>query len=137
VLAAAPAGALRVLVVHHNVLRGDLSRRMGLARWRTAQARLAASGAELILCGHDHQENVGLLGSGVVVATAGTHASRSRGGRPSAFNLIEADGATITVRHHHWDAGTGRFTPAPRQVFRRGGRAEIGDPEPAPVAGGG
>ena len=31
---AAPREQARVLVVHHNVLRGDMSRRMGLARWR-------------------------------------------------------------------------------------------------------
>src|SRR2546426_11329717 len=48
--AAAPPDQARVLVVHHNVLRGDISRRMGLARWRQAQRRIAASGAELVLC---------------------------------------------------------------------------------------
>ncbi len=47
----------RVLVVHHNVLQGDISRRMGLARWRQAQQRIVESGAELVLCGHDHQES--------------------------------------------------------------------------------
>src|SRR5213083_726048 len=46
----------RVLVVHHNVVRGEISRRMGLARWRQAERRIVDSGAELVLCGHDHQE---------------------------------------------------------------------------------
>src|SRR5437870_8073406 len=56
VFTAAPAGQARVLVVHHNVLRGEISRRMGLARWRQAQRRIVESGAEVVLCGHDHQE---------------------------------------------------------------------------------
>src|SRR5207247_1367005 len=78
----------RVLVVHHNVLRGDISRRMGLARWRQAQRRIAASGAEVVLCGHDHQEGAELLDGRVVVSTAGTLCRRSRGGRPSCFNFV-------------------------------------------------
>src|SRR5207247_2403285 len=32
--AAAPPDQARVLVIHHNVLRGEISGRMGLARWR-------------------------------------------------------------------------------------------------------
>jgi 3',5'-cyclic AMP phosphodiesterase CpdA len=117
VLAAAPPGALRVLVLHHNVLRGRISRRMGLARWRTAQRRIAASGAELVLCGHDHQEDAGLLDGRVVVATAGTHTARTRGHRPSAFNVIQADATTITVRHLAWDGE--RFGARDPVVFPR------------------
>ena len=30
----------RVLVMHHNLLRGDMSKRMGLARWKRAQRRV-------------------------------------------------------------------------------------------------
>lgn len=117
-LAAAPAGALRVLVLHHNVLRGEISRRMGLARWRTAQARIARCGADLVLCGHDHQEGAGLL-DGVVISTAGTHTSRTRGGRPAAFNVVRADRTTITVQHHRWTRDAGRFEPAEPVRFAR------------------
>src|SRR3954468_20057050 len=39
---AAPAGAVKVLSLHHNVLAGGLSRRMGLASWRSAHRRLLA-----------------------------------------------------------------------------------------------
>ncbi|MEZ4585261.1 MAG: metallophosphoesterase [Gemmatimonadales bacterium] len=107
----APAGALKVLVLHHNVLRGRLSRRMGLARWREAQRRIVASGAELVLCGHDHEEGVALLDDKVVIATAGTHTSRTRGGRPSAFNLIQISEREIRVEPQVWDRQTGRFLP--------------------------
>lgn len=118
-LSAPPAEDLRVIVLHHNVLRGRISRRMGLARAATAAARLAESGADLILCGHDHEEAVGTLGD-VVVATAGTHTSRTRGHRPSAFNLIEADRAEIRIRHVIWDRARGDFTAgAPARFPRR------------------
>jgi predicted phosphodiesterase len=61
IFAAAPPGAAKVLVFHHNVLAGGLSRRMGLARWRSAHKRLLATGADVILCGHDHQEGAGQI----------------------------------------------------------------------------
>ena len=111
---------LKVLVIHHNVLRGRISGRMGLAHWRRAQEAIAASGADLVLCGHDHQEGAELLGGRVVVATASTHTSRVRGDRPSAFNLVTVDPAEIAVAHHTWDPGLGTFTGgAPRRFPRR------------------
>ena len=109
----------RVIVLHHNVLRGKISRRMGLARWRAAQEALATSGADLVLCGHDHQEDMGTLPGGAVVATAGTHTSRTRGGRPSAFNLIELSPKEIVVTHQLWDTATKGFRPGPRGSFPR------------------
>jgi 3',5'-cyclic AMP phosphodiesterase CpdA len=91
---------------------------MGLARWRTAQSRIAASGADLVLCGHDHQEGAGVL-EGVVISTAGTHTPRTRGGRPSAFNVVRADQHTIAVQHHRWHRASGRFVPGEPTVFPR------------------
>ena len=35
IFAEAPAGAVRILTFHHNVLRGGTSGRMGLANWRS------------------------------------------------------------------------------------------------------
>ena len=112
-------GSLPILVLHHNLFRGAISRRMGLVRWRAAQAAAASSGAELILDGHDHQEAVNLLGGQVVVATAGTHCSRIRGGRPSAFNVIEVSAVAIAVRHYAWNAGRLRFVPGESRQFER------------------
>jgi 3',5'-cyclic AMP phosphodiesterase CpdA len=115
----APAEAIRVLVVHHNVLRGGISKRMGLARWRQAQRRLEETGVELILCGHDHQEDAGQLAGRVVVSTAGTHTHRTRGGRPSAFNLITVDAASIAVQHLRWDRAGKRFVASDLSRFAR------------------
>ena len=115
----APPGAVRVLVVHHNVLRGGISKRMGLARWRQAQRRLEETGVDLIVCGHDHQEGAGQLAGRVVVSTAGTHSTRTRGRRPSAFNLISVDATSITVQHLRWDRKAGRFVESDLSRFAR------------------
>jgi 3',5'-cyclic AMP phosphodiesterase CpdA len=117
--AQAPAAAARVLVIHHNVLRGEISRRMGLAHWRDAHRRLAESGADLVLCGHDHQESVGQIDGRVVVAAAGTHTSMSRGHRPSVFNLVTLEADAVTVRYFRWQADERRFVPADEFRFAR------------------
>src|SRR6185503_4934085 len=44
VFAKARPEQVKILVVHHNVLRGELSQRMGLARWKQAQRRLLQTG---------------------------------------------------------------------------------------------
>lgn len=117
--ASAPPEAVRVLVVHHNVLRGDISGRMGLARWRQAHQRLRSTGADLILCGHDHQESSGQIDGTVVVSTTGTLTSRTRGQRPSAYNVITVEPDSITVRHYRWDEGITSFTPSDQSRYGR------------------
>lgn len=107
----AKADQLRVLVLHHNVMRGELSQRMGLARWQQAQECIATCGAELVLCGHDHQEQADLLANRVVVSCAGTLSTRSRGGRPSVFNRVAWDEDSIQVELYRWDVQ--------RKVFKR------------------
>ena len=115
----APASALRVAVVHHNVLRGEISQRMGLAHWRWAQEQLVACGADLVLCGHDHQEASGQIDGKVVVSTTGTLTSRTRGQRPSAFNLIRADAGAISVQHYRWDEAGTTFSPSDEARYGR------------------
>jgi 3',5'-cyclic AMP phosphodiesterase CpdA len=119
VFAAAPADLARVLVVHHNVLRGDISRRMGLARWRTAQRRIVASGADVVLCGHDHQEGADVLDGRVVVSTTGTLSVRTRGGRPSCFNFVTIEPSAVQVTLFRWEAEAGRFRPSDTFAFAR------------------
>jgi 3',5'-cyclic AMP phosphodiesterase CpdA len=117
---AAPPETARVAVLHHNVLRGAISRRMGLARWRAAQQMLRRTGADLILCGHDHQEAVGQIDGVVVVSTSSAHAhGRVRGGRPSAFNLVTIDETSIAIQHLRWDEPNRRFIPSDHARFGR------------------
>ena len=120
---AAPPQAVRVVVMHHNVLRGAISRRMGLARWRAAQQMLRRTGADLILCGHDHQEGIGQIDGVVVVSTSSAHtrpeAHRVRGDRPSAFNLVTIDATSIAIQHLRWDKANRSFVPSDHARFGR------------------
>jgi 3',5'-cyclic AMP phosphodiesterase CpdA len=113
---------VKVLVVHHNVLRGELSRRMGLARWRQAQRRIVECGAEVVLCGHDHQEQAEFLDQRVVVACAGTLSSRSRGGRPAVFNRVVIEEDAVHVEFYRWEHEAGAFRRSDVHVFARARR---------------
>ena len=119
VFAQAETGIPRVLVVHHNVLRGELSKRMGLARWRQAQRRIVEAGTDVVLCGHDHQEGAELLDGKVTVSTAGTLSTRARGGRAVSFNFVTIDPAAVQVTFFRWDAGKQRFQPSDTAAFAR------------------
>ena len=119
IFAQAPPGAAKVLVLHHNVLPGEISGRMGLAHWKTAQARLAELAPDVVLCGHDHQESAAQVGGTLAVSTASTQTSRTRGGRPSVFNLVRIYATGVEVRHFRWDADTGSFTPSDSASFAR------------------
>ncbi len=120
---AAPRGVLRVAVLHHNVLRGHISARMGLAHWRQAQLRLKATGADVILCGHDHQEGSGQIDGTVVVSTASTFTARTRGRRPAAFNMVSVDDESISVQHMRWERDLQRFKPSDLAKY---GRVRLG-----------
>ena len=113
-------GLARVLVVHHNVLRGEISRRMGLARWRRAQRRIVESGADVVLCAHDHQEGADVLDGRVVVSTAGTLSTRPRGGRPSCFNFVTIESTAVHITFFRWEAERGRFRSSDTFAFGRG-----------------
>jgi 3',5'-cyclic AMP phosphodiesterase CpdA len=121
VFARAPAGAARIVAVHHNVLAGALSRRMGLARWRSAQRRLLATGADVVLCGHDHQEGAGQIQGALAVSTSGTHSGRSRGGRPSVFNLVRIEERAVHVQHYRWELAGRHFLRSDVHSFARSG----------------
>ena len=116
----APADLARVLVLHQNVLRGRISQRMGLSRWKTAQERLIALAPDVILNGHDHEEAAAQLGDRIVVSTAGTLTHRMRGGKPSVFNVVRIDAGTVTIQHWRWQGET--FAPSDRFVFARPAR---------------
>ncbi|MGH7606788.1 MAG: metallophosphoesterase family protein [Gemmatimonadales bacterium] len=119
IFAAADPALARVLVVHHNVLRGELSQRMGLARWRGAQRRIVAAGADVVLCGHDHQEGADVLDGKVAVSTAGTLSTRSRGGRPCSFSVVTIEDAAVQVTFFRWEPGRGRFNASDTAAFAR------------------
>jgi 3',5'-cyclic AMP phosphodiesterase CpdA len=118
----------RVLVVHHNVLRGELSDRMGLAYWKRAQRHIVDTGADVVLCGHDHQEDVDVL-DGVVVSCAGTISQSSRGGRPSAFHRVCIEEDSIQVEVYIWQPEQRLFKRSDVAVFAR--RRTVDEPQVA------
>ncbi|HVZ50303.1 MAG TPA: metallophosphoesterase [Gemmatimonadaceae bacterium] len=105
-LSLAPPGNLRILVLHHNLLRGAHSRRYGLATRALALVDAAYTGADVICCGHDHEQRVDeveVARRRIVVSTAGTLTDRARGGRAGSWNLIEADAQRVSVAIYEWD----------------------------------
>lgn len=110
--AASPAGDLKVLVVHHNVVPGELSKRWGMTRHELMLDLIAKSGANLVLSGHDHQEKATIVERShgkFVASTAGTLSNRSRGGRESAFMTITADAGSISVTPWLYVSNTDEF----------------------------
>ncbi|MDQ8163723.1 MAG: metallophosphoesterase [Gemmatimonadota bacterium] len=111
-LAGAAPGDLRLLVVHHNVVRGRLSNRWGLKRPHAALDAIASLDVDVVCTGHDHEERTEVVeraGGRFLVSAANTLSSRMRGHRPSALNVIEADATTVTVRPWSYDGGA--FVP--------------------------
>ena len=135
VFAEADPGLPRVLVIHHNLLRGEMSTRMGLARWRRAQRRIVEAGTDVVLCGHDHQEGAEMLDGRVAVSTAGTLSTRARGGRPVSFNFVTIDPAAVQVTFFRWDAGKQRFQPSDTAAFARRSPKQTESATPVPAAG--
>jgi len=111
-LADSPVDDLRLLVVHHNVVRGRLSRRWGLKQPTAALDRIAAMSVDVVCTGHDHEERTDVVERPTgrfVVSGANTLSNRSRRKRPSALNVIEATPTQITVRA--WGYHDGAFVP--------------------------
>ena len=117
-----PKENARVIVMHHNPVKGELSQRHGLKATKKILGRFAQMGVDLILCGHDHQESVHFIEhtkKGTVISTAGTVSSRSRGGRPSSVNVINIGQETIDVTTRIWSDESRTFVPGPHRCFDR------------------
>jgi 3',5'-cyclic AMP phosphodiesterase CpdA len=120
--AGAPSGDLKVLVIHHNLLRGRLSDRWGLVNRARGIDQAAATGAHIVLCGHDHEERVEAVsaaGRRLVVSNANTLSDRTRGGLPSALNVIDADAAQVCVSLWEWRAELSTFSAERKDCFAR------------------
>ena len=121
-LAKAPAGDARVIVMHHNPVKGELSRRHGLRNTNRILGAFAEMGVDLVCCGHDHQEAVHYIEhtkKGTIISTAGTISNRARGGRPSSVNSIRLTMKDIDVHTLVWSQELRRFGPGPQRLFPR------------------
>ena len=119
---ASPAGDVRVLVLHHNAVKGELSRRHGLKNTARVHQAMQEMKVDLVLCGHDHQEAVLAVdhpAGRTTVSTAGTVSNRMRGGRASSVNSIRIGDSAIDVVTMTWSADKTTFVDGPRQSFSR------------------
>lgn len=119
---AGPTDNMRVIVMHHNPLRGEISNRFGLSHPKRAARAFADLHVDLVLCGHDHQEGVQHVEHtpfGTVVCTAGTVSNRTRGQRPSAMNIVTLTPQAIVVEAQIWSDAEQNFLPGPSQRFVR------------------
>ena len=117
-----PDGDARVILMHHNPVKGELSQRHGLKNTRKILGRFAEMGVDLVLCGHDHQEAIHYIEhtkKGTIISTAGTVSNRSRGGRPSSANVITIKPDSIDVHSLVWTHGERLFHPGPSKCFPR------------------
>jgi 3',5'-cyclic AMP phosphodiesterase CpdA len=122
VFAEAPAGDVRVIVMHHNPVKGELSQRHGLKNTSRALGAFADMSVDLVLCGHDHQDAIHYIEhtkKGTVISTAGTVSNRMRGGRPSSVNSISISPEKIEVSTLVWNAASGGFVSGPTKCFAR------------------
>ena len=122
VFAESPAADARVVVMHHNPVKGELSQRHGLKNTPRVLGALADMAVDLVLCGHDHQDAIHYIEhtkKGTVISTAGTVSNRMRGGRPSSVNSISITQENIEVSTLVWNAASGGFVPGPVKCFAR------------------
>ena len=121
-LASAESADLKVLMLHHNLLAGVMSRRWGLTSRARGIDDAALTGCDLVLCGHDHESRVEQLerhGRRFVVSQVNTISNRSRGGRPASFHEVSWDATQLTVRRQEWSVSAGDFVDAQSWSFAR------------------
>ncbi len=129
-LAEAPDGALRVVVLHHHVIGGPWrSRKKPVAMRNHVLATLVDARAELILAGHIHQGAVserrefevssgGERGVTVSIAPGLGQPRPHRRGEARGLHVYEADERTLDVGTYVWREGEWALTAARR--FPRG-----------------
>jgi 3',5'-cyclic AMP phosphodiesterase CpdA len=118
----ASPGAARIVMIHHNPIRGELTGRHGLANTEQALHAFAYVGTDLVLCGHDHLQaihNVERGVHGLVISTAGTISNRIRPGRASSFNLVTIDERTLRITTYAWQNGGEEFAPTEERSYTR------------------
>ncbi len=118
---AAPSD-VRVVVMHHNPVKGEISQRHGLKDTKRALGAFAEMEVDLVLCGHDHQDAIHYIEHtkrGTVISTAGTVSNRMRGGRPSSVNSISITSEKIEVSTLVWNAASSGFVAGPVKCFAR------------------
>ena len=130
-LADAPAGALRIVALHHHLAAPPwrAKRKRPLKRRHDVLQTFATAGADLVVGGHVHQAAVAerrefeafegsARGSLVLVTAPGFGRPRPhRRGEAQGVNVYESDADTLTVTTYGWDGSA--FAEIARRSFRR------------------
>lgn len=127
--AQAGPGALRVLVIHHNLVAPEAGDSIPTLPGASAVLDLAEEwGVDLILSGHIHQSWLGCgnapagRGEGVPVIVAGTASSTRGRGRErgrNSLNLIRAVESSLEARVYLYSEDSGRFIPTEGRRYPR------------------
>lgn len=119
-LLAAPQAraAVRVVLIHHPPVRIKGGEDRNLKDRAAFAAVLARAGAELVIHGHDHQDESSVLegpgGRTVPVIGAGSASYAGGPDRRARYNVYEIDGARITLAVRVHDEARARFVEAKR-----------------------
>jgi 3',5'-cyclic AMP phosphodiesterase CpdA len=130
-LSRAPAGAFRVVVLHHHMLGAPwrAARKRPVSHRNTVLRELVAAGADLILAGHIHQAAVserhefevvhGDVRAAVVSIAPGLGQPRpNRLGEARGLHVYEPGERTLAVHTYIWRGGDWGLTA--RRIFPRG-----------------
>ena len=121
--ARSPATDARVIVMHHNPVKGELSQRHGLKHTPKVLGAFAEIGVDLVLCGHDHQEAIHFVEhtrKGTVISTAGT-VSQSLAWGPAVLRERHHARRRTASRSRRWSgrARPGASCRGPTRCFAR------------------
>jgi 3',5'-cyclic AMP phosphodiesterase CpdA len=117
-----PPGNTRVIVMHHNPVKGELSQRHGLKNTKKILGAFAEMSVDAVLCGHDHQEAIHYVEhtkKGTVISTAGTVSNRSRGGRPSSLNVLDIQHKQVQTTTYVWTPERREFVAGAVKCYTR------------------
>lgn len=122
-----PDGDLRVVVVHHHLIKNHALGRTDIAIGASKTIGAAvASGIDLILCGHYHISNATAhtLGNGhkIIVASAGTAtSSRGRGEHKAVnmYNWLAVTPSSFSVEERKFDSDAAQFFSERTTTFDR------------------
>ncbi len=124
---AAPAAAVKVLVVHHPLDVPRVWPGSSAMRARAALAHWEDCGVDVILAGHEHRafagaaEKLRIGNHDAVVVQAGTAMSTRLRGEVNSFNVLRTSEREIGVVRMSWDAAREAFLESHTERFLREG----------------
>lgn len=122
-----PATNVRIVVTHHpfDVPEG-VSGNQAFRRTRFAMKTLADCRVDLLLAGHFHVGATGRTATrnrinnySALIVSSGTSTSTRGRGQPNSLNVIQIDGAKISIARRTWRAGRGFFDLFSTERFSR------------------